>query len=291
MNEVFQQDLSKDMEPGAVFVMHLYMREKCQMPDEATVSAVLQKHLGAVERFTYDPDCIGFAAAKYHGSFSGMQVSPMLMITGCNESKTENIDAFHRSQMWDCPEHERILEECKYEVAAMDMMASALEAADRSEILMNFLAALMELYPTCEAVYFQPSGKMIYADKIRQYNGDPGDRFLLFAVNVRFFRIEGSGDMLVDSLGMSILSMPDLQYHFHGLAPDDVVNHAYNMLAYIIANNCPIRNGDTIDGIHNGKFSRSVQWKCHFEESLVQPRRDVIDICMNKYASGGREYH
>ncbi len=37
--------------------------------------------------------------------------------------------------------------------------------------------------------------------------------------------------MMVDTLGMSVLSLPDLQYHFHGMDPNAVVNHAYNMLS------------------------------------------------------------
>ena len=40
-----------------------------------------------------------------------------------------------------------------------------------------------------------------------------------FGVNVRFFNIEGTEDMLIDTVGMSTLFLPDLQYHFHGMDP------------------------------------------------------------------------
>lgn len=39
--------------------------------------------------------------------------------------------------------------------------------------------------------------------------------------------------MIVDTLGMSTLFLPDLHYHFHGADPNHVVNHAYNVLSYI----------------------------------------------------------
>lgn len=39
--------------------------------------------------------------------------------------------------------------------------------------------------------------------------------------------------MMVDTLGMSTLFYPDLQYHFHGMNPDEIVNHAYSVLYYI----------------------------------------------------------
>ena len=40
--------------------------------------------------------------------------------------------------------------------------------------------------------------------------------------------------MLIDTVGMSTLFLPDLQYHFHGMDPNWVVNHAYNVASYIL---------------------------------------------------------
>ncbi len=65
---------------------------------------------------------------------------------------------------------------------------------------------------------------------------------------------------------------------------------AYNMLSYIFASSNPIKDNDTIDEIADGQMSRDVQWHCHYEDALIQPPRPVIDIYMNEYASGGREY-
>ena len=55
--------------------------------------------------------------------------------------------------------------------------------------------------------------------------------------------------MMVDSVGMSTLFLPDVQYHFHGMNPDDVVIHAYNMLYFILENDNPVGDGDTISGL------------------------------------------
>ena len=65
-------------------------------------------------------------------------------------------------------------------------------------------------------------------------------------MNVRFFTIQGGKDMLVDTLGMSLLFLPDLQYHFRGLDPSLIVNHAYNTALYLLINDNPIETGDTI---------------------------------------------
>ncbi len=287
---VYQQDLEQEgARPGMVFMMQLLMKEKCPVPAKQEMQRVMQAHLGDVECFSHDATMAGFAVKKHLVEFEEGKVPPQLLLMGCVESKPENIDDFTRSQMWDCPESQRILEECKYQVVATDMMAAGLEYQDRANMLMDYLEALIELYPTCEAVYFYNSGKMFTAEQIRNHQIPRDSRFIYFAVNVRFFNIQGTEDMMVDTLGMSTLFLPDLQYHFHGMDPNWVVNHAYNVLSYIYDNNCPIESGETIDGIVDGRMCREQQWKCWYESALIQPVREVLDICMGEYASGTRE--
>ena len=146
----------------------------------------------------------------------------------------------------------------------------------------------MELYPSCKAVVFETSKKMLTREDILNCSISKENRFIYYTVNVRFFNIEGTDDMLVDTIGMSTLFMPDLQYHFHGMNPDIVINHAYNMLSYIYHNENPIKSNDHIDGIGSNDISRNVQWNLQYENSLIQPIREVIDVNMGEYASGSR---
>ena len=144
------------------------------------------------------------------------------------------------------------------------------------------------MYPKCKAVDFRSSGKLFTAKAIREHNIPVESRFIYFAVNVRFFNIQGTEDMIVDSLGMNTLSMPDLQYHFHGMNPNWIVNHAYTVLSYIFDNENPIKSGDPIDSVVEGNISMEVMWKCEYEVALIGPEREVIDIYMNEYAAGTR---
>ena len=82
--------------------------------------------------------------------------------------------------------------------------------------------------------------------------------------------------------------LPDVQYHFHGMNPDDVVIHAYNMLYFILENDNSVGDGDTISGLENGELDSKVQWTLPYEDSLVQPVRAVLDVNMGEYASGTR---
>ena len=87
-----------------------------------------------------------------------------------------------------------------------------LPALERANLDADFLEALAELYPTCEAFYFQNCGKLFLAEDVRSHQIEGPDRFIRFGVNVRFFNIEGTEDMLIDTVGMSTLFLPDLQY-------------------------------------------------------------------------------
>lgn len=85
-----------------------------------------------------------------------------------------------------------------------------------------------------------------------------------------------------------MVRLPDLQYHFHGIDPNEVASHAYNVLSYIYDNGNPIKNGDHIDGLADGKMNQDVQWNVQYENSWIQPIREVIDINMGEYAAGNR---
>ena len=102
------------------------------------------------------------------------------------------------------------------------------------------------IFPQCEAVYNLNSGKLVLADVIRRKTASGLDRFIKYAVKARFFNVQGIEDSVVDTLGLSLLYIEDLQYHFHGMDPNWVVEHAYNIASYLLHNDNPIKDGDTI---------------------------------------------
>lgn len=287
--EPFRQDLTrKEQYPGAVFVIHLLMKEPVTMPEKARMTQIMEKHLGKVDCFCHDGKMAGFAPQKYKVEFKDATLPPQLMVMECISTEGMTIDEITRSQFWDCPDGETILSECRYHVIATDLLGGAMDYRDRAEMLVDYIEALVELYPDCEAVFFQTSGKMFARKQLLECEIPKEDRFIYYAVNVRFFNIHETEDMLIDTLGMSTLYLPDLQYHFHGMSPNFVVNHAYNLLNYLFENDCPIKDGETVDGIEEGKMSMDVRWKCRYEDSLLQPPRPVLDINMGEYASGNR---
>ena len=78
----------------------------------------------------------------------------------------------------------RILRECRYQIIGVDMLTSALSAIERANLDMDFMEALVELYPDCEAIYFQNCGKLIPITDIRSCQVTGPDRFIHFGVRV-----------------------------------------------------------------------------------------------------------
>ena len=289
--KVLQQDVSNvDEHPGMVFIIHLLMEEMCEMPDKQFMLDVMNKHLGETDCFCHNGKVAGFAPKKYkiHFEKENRDISPQLMIMQCIKNEKPVMDEIAENQLWNCQNGDEILNKCSYQVFATDMMAANLDYKERAEMLVDYVEALVEMYPTCKAVVFENSKKMFTREAILNCTVPKESRFIYYAVNVRFFNIQGSNDKIIDTLGMSTLFLPDLQYHFHDIEPNAVVNHAYNILSYIFDNDNPIESDDTIDGIKDGAMCQDVQWKVQYENSLIQPVREVIDINMGEYAAGNR---
>ena len=246
MSQVFKQDLTDNsVRPGGLFFVELLMPEQCDMPNRDTMVEVFTKHLGTIDCFSYGTESAGFAPQNYkvHYEDNDADVPPTLMVTNCEKIDKPVLDDFERSQVWDCPNVDELLDECQYRVFATDMLASGLEPKERADMLVKYVDALLELYPSCKAVVFGPSRKFLSRETIENHPDKAVTRFIYYAVNVRYFSIQGTDDMMVDTLGMSTLFYPDLQYHFHGMNPDDIVNHAYSVLYYIFEHDILLMTG------------------------------------------------
>lgn len=290
-DKVFEQNLDKEnsVKSAGAYLIQMLFKEPVQMPNREQMISVMEKHIGTIECFCYDEKSAGFAALEHIAEFQDGKCPVQLMVMSCDSFKGEGFDDFIMSQMWDCQEdRERVFKECQYRVVASDMLTTALPSLERANLDADFLEALAELYPTCEAFYFQNCGKLFLAEDVRTNQIQGADRFIRFGVNVRFFNIQGTNDMVIDTVGMSTLFLPDLQYHFHDVDPNWIVHHAYSLASYILENDNPIQDDETIDGVLDGNLSQEIQWKCQYEEALIQPKRFVLDIHMGDYASGNR---
>ena len=275
----------KSLRPGGPFPIQLLFRNKVPQPDQRQALAVLTEHIGAVEAAGRDAGAVSFLAKDHVAQFQDESAPVVLSFTSCVPFFGEMLDAFVRANMWDCPDRDVLLQECRWQVVAGDALAGGLPAMQRAELDMDWLLALLELFPSCGAVYFPSAGKLFRPEQICSAPFTGIQRFLHFGMNVRMFQMPDGDSVITDTLGLQVLNLPDLQYHYRGLPPGWVAAHAYTMASMLLQNGDDFEDGDTVDGMENGQLSDAVEWECRREVSILQPKRTVLDIAAGQYAA------
>lgn len=189
-------------------------------------------------------------------------------------------------QSWAEREAASIVSRAPHRVLVTDLMARALPYKERADLFLRALAGLVQtLDPT--AIHWRVSqqirrpGPFLAAMESRREN-------VLFTgpLNVRFFNISDGareGEMLMDTMGLAVLGLPDLQVHFHTLDPNEVVPFLYNLASYIFENGDVIESGHTVEGTRDG-----CKWRCQHEDAMVPPARLVLDVEAGEFAAGTR---
>lgn len=299
MSESVRQDLSQKAEFANMFMIYMLFEEKPELLDVETVRRAAEEKFGgtepmitpSVETVSTQQELMSFAVKKYTAHFKDADIPPQVVLAQGLEFDSGKIGVMERSQLWDVHDGGELLDRCKYQCFISDMMGgAALDYKDRCEMLMDWLECVLPLFPTCKAVWVPTAGKLTSPESALNGNIPKNQRFIHTCVNARFFNIEGTnGDMIVDTLGMYAVDLPDVQLHFNGLEPDDAVNYVYNICIYNYDANAPIKSGETIDGLGgDGNISREVQWRCQYEDALIQPVRVVLDIEAGRFAAGRR---
>jgi hypothetical protein len=163
------------------------------------------------------------------------------------------------------------------------MMARLLPPQDRVSLFHGVLRAMIEL-ANPDALVFKHSQQVIEpADYLAACGQEPIVR--PGSLNVRFFNISNSdGDMLMDTRGLTEIGLHDLQCHFRELDPKSVAGVLFETAVYIFEKGPVIESGQTVAGIEPDS-----KWRCQFENSLLEPKREVLDLNPGKlYAAGNR---
>lgn len=286
--DVLRQDLSQEGDFQRVYTMHLLFEGQVRRPDCKRIQSALQESMGPVDIVSQE-GLYCFALKDFPVEYSDAKVPAQVLMMEAAPFDAAKIGPMERTQFWDCPDGEALLERCRWQVSISDFMASGLPYRQRGLLLSRWLEVAVGLLPGCAAVYCPASGKLLTTEDLLENPYQGATRFIYAGVNARFFRVQGSEDMVVDTLGLYALGLPDVQYHFHGLDPNDVVRHAYTLATYQYDNDVPIQSGHTVDGFGADGLDPGLQWKCQMEMALIQPARQVLDVCTGANASGGRE--
>jgi len=187
-------------------------------------------------------------------------------------------------QSWGFPDLAKVLSRCGWSLIVTDMMSSSLDPRTRLGLFQDVLAGVLDVVPA-RAIHWRPSAHFLAADQFRQaYRQGGAARFFAGALNIRFFTVDGApGEMVMDTLGLAALGLPDLQCHFRDLDPDDVATVLLNSGCYIFEAGDVIEDEHTIEGATAGS-----RWRCQHEESLLPPHRTILNLDPGPQHAGAR---
>lgn len=173
-------------------------------------------------------------------------------------------------QSWHWPAAETTLATCRYEVIVTDFMTRALPEGQRVALFNKVLDALVPVLQP-QALYFHNSQKLVEPAAFLAR----GREVLSGLLNVRFYNIaDGAAqEMLMDTLGLHALGLPDFQLRFTDPDPGQVAGLLTNYAYYVFENGPVIEDGNTIQGL-----LPDTKLRCQYDESGVAPARTVIRL-------------
>jgi hypothetical protein len=181
------------------------------------------------------------------------------------------------TQSWDWQEASDVVNACAYEVLISCRESSLGQFVEKNiqeqiiffQKLVTSLAAALQP----DAIWFINSQLVLNPDYYVTNSNYRDYLNILGFVNARYYVIEQSNDVFVDTLGLHALGLPDFEFRFddEDYNPQDVVGRLYDFSYHIVDNGVVFEHEEVIDGIYE-----DTHWTCLFVPSRGKPERDVI---------------
>jgi Domain of unknown function (DUF4261) len=182
------------------------------------------------------------------------------------------------SQTWDWEDAEAAVSASRFSLLLTEMFGAGRTPQERWDAMSGVVAEMV-----------RASRPMVLSWPQSQRVGDPemfavGD--LDGLINVRFFSISNDpGAMVMDTLGLHVFGLPDVQCHFRDREPSEIAAMLFSTASYLFRSGDVIADGNTISGPRGDE-----RLVCFHERALVAPSRQVIDVDLgDPYAAGQRD--
>ncbi len=185
------------------------------------------------------------------------------------------------SQTWDWEGAEAAVASCRSSLLVTEMFGAGRTPRERWRAMSGVVAQLTRV--THPVVLSWPQSQRV---------GDPamfteGD--LDGLINVRYFSISNDpGATVMDTLGLHVFELPDVQCHFRGREPGEIAKMLFSTAAYLFRAGDVIADGNTISGPKGDE-----RLVCFHEPALLEPSRQVIDVDLGDpirgWTAGGQQ--
>ncbi|HEX7898728.1 MAG TPA: DUF4261 domain-containing protein [Planctomycetota bacterium] len=179
-------------------------------------------------------------------------------------------------QSWDWPEARGAVADHRVSVVVSDLLASGLPYQERLDLFQNVLHGVLEIVPAT-AILWRPCGRLVDPTAYRRSRRE-GEHYdpLFAALNVRMFPAEPDGEVLMDTLGLSALGLPDLQCRFQGHDPNLVAGLLHGAGRYVYEKGDVLGEGHTVPA-PGGEG----HWTCRPGVASAPPARRVVEVLTN----------
>jgi hypothetical protein len=182
------------------------------------------------------------------------------------------------SQTWGWEGAEAAVLSCHSSLLVTEMFGDGRTPLERWGAMSGIVAELARL--TKPTVLSWPQSQRV-GDPEQLVKGD-----LDGLINVRYFSISNDpGAMVMDTLGLHVFGLPDVQCHFRDREPAEIAVMLFSTAGYLFRSGDVIADGNTISGPQGDE-----RLICFHEPALLEPRRPVIDVDLgDPYAAGQRD--
>lgn len=253
--------------------------------DVDKLCTAMQRYCGNVKMERHPDGGFQFFHLDHPIQFDDGSALPQAVISAARGPVVQDQLSAALGQSWDWPEAEEIVPRHRFSLIFCDLFASRLDYKLRLRLFKNSLRALLDVTSPL-AIHWRSSQQVVSPEAFRRSFSPEQFDEVYPAVNVRLFNITDSSNkaMLMDSLGLAALGIPDVQCHFAGIEANAMARQLYDCAYYLFEHGDIIQDGEVVDGIAPGQH-----WRCQHEIAMLAPERVVLDLNPGApYAQGNR---
>lgn len=238
------------------------------------ILAELKKHIANVDH-SFSTSNLIFAFPDHQVKLTDATIPAQCNIVIPDKGKLEiGLPDTAFTQNWHWAEANETAKNCQYEILVTDLMSRTLPFKQRVNLFMDFLTAVIRVTQP-DAVYTFHGDKILNPVAITNLWDNDKTQALYALCNVRLFNVSNdpqNRELLMDTIGMHALGLPDFQVRFAGLNENEMANLLWTYAYHVYEYGDIIEEGDTMEGLAGSK------WKCVKQLSLVAPERMVVNI-------------